>query len=56
MFGNSSEYDTKVTETKSAILDGFYKLEEGNDELRRAFVGAHSNTGSLESLNAEIAR
>ena len=56
MFGNSSEYDTKVTETISATLDGFYKLEEGNDELRSAFVGTHSNTGSSESLNAEITR
>jgi hypothetical protein len=56
MFGNSSEYDTKVTETKSAILDGFYKLEEGNDELRSAFDGSQSNAGTSESLNAEIAR
>ena len=56
IFGNSSEYDTKVTETKSAIFDGFYKLEEGNDELRSAFDGSQSNAGTSESLNAEIAR
>ena len=50
------KYDTKVTETISAILDGFYKLEEGNDELRTVFIASHSNPGTSENLNAESAR